>query len=269
MRVSNCTEFSTHLNASIEGRTLPDTAALEMHAAECAACLQLLVEYRLLDRAITAWKSDVPEVDLVDAVLARRAFSQSRDDSGIKIAPVTLSRKARERVLETSEGNGQGNSPLAYLHPQEKIAKQSPDSRSPKGALAALAVAASLLVLVFVASNSNGPIADRQPTHEVLAILETSTTPEAPPATAPDVEALVRDASSAYLELARDAADIFTDTIVLIPEPVLPPRSGDSTENDADQSTPWGQELDPIRRDVGHAFNFLLNTITTDPEPTT
>jgi hypothetical protein len=263
MRVSNCTEFEAYLHAAVEERTCPDEAALTEHARGCAACRQRLDEFRLLDRAVSAWKADVVEVDLVDAILAQHAFNQSQTVEAEPSPPATT--RIASTVPEPGN-NGRTDNVTVYLHPTRPSNLQPSPASHSRGVYAVLAVAAVLMVVV--ANPFSRPESDLPPTQNV-AITDVPTQPDEPVPPEADVETIVRDAGTAYIELARGAADIFTDTVVLIPEPVIPQSAGDAGTNEASGTQPWGEELAPIRRDVGHAIDFLFNTITNEDEPAT
>lgn len=263
MRVSNCTEFEAYLNAAVEERTRPDENALAEHANRCAACRQRLDEFRLLDCAVAVWKADVFEVDLVDAVLAQHAFNQPQT---IEAEPSTATLVKVETTNPVSGSNGRAGNAEVYLHPKRQSNLQSSPASHSRGVYAVLAVA--VVLMVVVANPFSRPMSDLPPTEHVAVFHETPQPDEALHPEA-DVETIVRDAGTAYIELARGAADIFTDTVVLIPEPVIPQSAGDSGTNETGGTRPWGEELAPIRRDVGHAIDFLFNTIASEDEPAT
>ena len=275
MRVSNCTEFEQRLRESIETRADIDVAAFCARAAACDGCQRLWEEHLLLNRAVTEWNSDRPDVDLADAVLAQHAFNVSAANEN----PLTPVDAHTVEMPEFAASAALESRPRVLLRSVISGSAQRYSSRQRNSALAVLAAAA--LVLFFIAipfnptavvnpSTVDDRLADRPPTARHIEL-----TPEIAEVeeTGADVEAMVRDAGSAYLELARDAAGVFTDTVVFIPEQTLPTAgpadASDSNSNDTERSVSWGQELDPIRRDVGHAIDFLFETISNDAEPAT
>ena len=262
----------------IETRAAIDVGAFCAHAADCDSCRQLWEEHLLLNRVIAEWKSELLEVDLADAVLAQYAFSGSLLENAhtIKMPEFATDTKPESR-------------PKVFLHSVISGTSQRSKSRQRRSALAVLAATALVLFLIAAPFTPTAVVnqkadveqlAAKPPTPSRVASTEEIAKVDAigvdatgVDATGADVEALLRDAGSAYMELARDAASVFTDTVVFIPEQTLstafPADALDSNSNDSERLIPWGQELDLIRRDVGHAIDFLFETISSDAEPAT
>ncbi|MBT4865128.1 MAG: hypothetical protein HON53_08425 [Planctomycetaceae bacterium] len=266
MRVSNCTEFEQRLREAIESRASVDEATFCAHAADCDDCRRQWEEYLLLSVAVAEWNSGQPEIDLADAILAQHAFRENEEyaiqptSQDVETANIATSTRLESR-------------PTVFLQTAKTASDQIHSSRQRYSALAVIASAA--LVLCSIATLFDPPtvqeqLAGKMPTTSHAVPNRNMTDDEAAGA---DVEALVRDAGSAYMGLARDAAEVFTDTVAFIPEQTLPTADPTnalgSNSDDSEQSTPWGQELEPIRRDVGQAIDFLFETISTEAEPTT
>ncbi len=80
----NCTEFEARLMQAVEDReslegSFEDEAdpqsqlwqELRARANACPHCRQLWNEFALLERVLPVWKTQLPPVDLTDAVMAR------------------------------------------------------------------------------------------------------------------------------------------------------------------------------------------------------
>lgn len=92
----NCIEFEEELNHRLGRGTHAAAQEFSDHAAHCAACRALCEEMRTLDEAIAAWRTQVPEVDLVAPVLA--AFTMNRQ-------PVeNIGPKSRRRLMAVIAG---------------------------------------------------------------------------------------------------------------------------------------------------------------------
>jgi len=262
----SCTEFEQQLREAIDSRAAVDEAAFCAHAADCDDCLRQWEEYQLLSVAIAEWNSDQPEIDLVDAVLAQHAF-RGNEEHAIQPTPQAV------EAENIATAPGLESRPRVFLQTVKTASDPIHSSRQRYSVLAVLASAA--LVLCLIATPFNPPSVETQLTGRSLTASHPAPNPKMADdeATGADVEALVRDAGSAYMGLARDAADVFTDTVAFIPEQTLPTANPtnalDSNADDSKQSIPWGQELEPIRRDVGQAIDFLFETISTEVEPTT
>jgi hypothetical protein len=67
----NCTEFEHVLQCAVEERSEEQLRELRDHAASCKHCRAVWQEFAVLRQAIPLWKARMPDVDLVDAVMAR------------------------------------------------------------------------------------------------------------------------------------------------------------------------------------------------------
>jgi hypothetical protein len=90
----NCNEFQTALEQSIEDRvSLGAEAARHVEVCGSSRCRMALAEAGLIDRAISRWTAQVPEVDIADDVLGRL---------GREVAPVE--RQPSERHTAAAGG---------------------------------------------------------------------------------------------------------------------------------------------------------------------
>lgn len=292
----NCTEFDERLRLSVELHRPIDDPGVETHAADCRRCRDRWEEHLLLEEAVSEWKVGLPDVDLTDALLAHRAFLHSGEQFTGLAADVSSSdfTSALEAAVETETRSEQADrrdplaAPRAEVKRVERAAELSAEGRravhSGRGVLAVLAVAAVVLVVVAQPFGF-GRRADR-PAAAPIGVADTAsaaainaetealaTKPDTRAETETDVAELVRGAGFAYLGLARDTADVFSDAVALLPtEPPIESRGSapaGSAGDEAGPTIPLRHELQPIGRDVGQAIDFLFQTMTTAEEPAT
>ena len=264
MRVTNCTEFEQLLNESVELRQPVEGSVVRGHIQGCTPCRQRWQQFSLLERSIPQWQSCLPDVDLADAVLAQLAFNRSTEIDDLSPEDAAAS-PARERAAAMPNLHSRNDRPVR-LRVASPVRQNS--TVSGRSMVAVLAVVATVLLLISQPFESG--------TRERIAIVRsTPTEPIEPTASesATDVEAIVRGAGSAYLVLAYRTADVFSDAVALIPEQtLLKPAGTPNLNSPADKVNlefPFGGQLQPIGRDVGHAFDFLLEAISTETEPAT
>jgi hypothetical protein len=270
MRVTNCTEFEQFLKESVELRRPVENAIVRGHIRDCAQCEQLWQQFTLLDQTIPQWKSCLPPVDLTDAVLAQLAFNQSFEINDPSHADVVASSQ-RERSASMPDPRSRNDRP-ERLRAVSLVRRNN--SGSGRSVVAVLAVVATVLLLISQPFGS-GTTFQSNTLEDSAVVRSRRTIPVETPAgeSATDVEAIVRDAGSAYLVLARNTADVFSDAVALIPKQTFLQPDGastsDSAADNANPEIPFGRQLKPIGRDVEHAFDFLFEAILTGKEPAT
>lgn len=288
MSNTNCTEFSRLLEEAVESRLPVDTPALRGHAAECTGCKAAWLDAVLLDGALAQWKTKkmLSPVDLTDAVLFRQ--TADADDrlavinldavrlSTVRLPPVVplarrpLARRPRwlsrrtaaaaamvlatvvcvpllsGRLVSGRLGLRQGNLDMASVplpsapHPivlTNSLTKQTPPTQMPQSSAAAR------------------PVRPKQ-------------VPAKPVADAP-VETVVEDAQSAYLDLAREAAQAVAGASVLVPRP----GPAAATAPAVDENDRWvddvGREFEPVSKNLSQAFQFLFEAVPAEKAPAT
>ena len=293
MSNTNCTEFSRLLEEAVESRLPVDTPALRGHAVECTGCKAAWLDAILLDGALAQWKTKkmLSPVDLTDAVLFRQ--TAAADDrlavinldavrlSTVRLPPVVplarrplarrphwLSRRtaaAAAMVLATVVcvpllsgrlGLRQGNLDMASLplpsapHPivlTNSLTKQTPPTQMPQSSAAAGPVRPKLVPAKPVA---NAPV---ETVVQDTVVQDT----------------VVQDAQSAYLDLAREAAQAVAGASVLVPRP----GPAAATAPAVDENDRWvddvGREFEPVSKNLSQAFQFLFEAVPAEKAPAT
>lgn len=247
----NCIEFDQAIRASIENRE-PDERLAE-HAENCTQCAEIWRIQNALDRVIDQWASQLPQVDLTDAVLSDMwngelvASNRGRRSPESPVLPVVEHSSAPGRVVPWNVGS-------------------QPSPRS--GGWSVLAVVAGVLLLMLRIGmhsddlNSRGDLESGTP----LPHRSASTLPPRPPAA--ELSNLFEETRSAYWSLAREAGDAASSVSVLLP-PRDYERPIDQTEQPSGVFEHWKRHLEPIGRDVGKAFGFLLDAVPGEPSSRT
>jgi hypothetical protein len=280
---TNCTEFSRLLEEAVESRWPVDTPALRGHAAACTGCKAAWLDAVLLDGALAQWKTKkmLSPVDLTDAVLFRQTAAADDRPAVINLDAVRLS--------------------TVRLPPAVPLARR-PLARRPRWfSRRTAAAAAMVLATVVCVPLLSGRLGLRQGNLDLASVplpsmphpivLTNSLTkhtaplsaaagpvrpkqaPAKPVADAP-VETVVQDtvvedAQSAYLDLAREAAQAVAGASVLVPRPgpaaALAPA--------VDENDRWvddvGREFEPVSKNLSQAFQFLFEAVPAEKAPAT
>src|SRR5437867_12178907 len=64
-----CFDFEERLQELLDLRCAELPSELLAHSAACGTCRQLLEQFRCMDSAVVAWRSDCPSIDLSASVL--------------------------------------------------------------------------------------------------------------------------------------------------------------------------------------------------------
>ena len=234
----NCDEFDRQLQAMIENRTVSCDDRSREHASECERCRHEWEETQFLDEVISRWKSDVPEIDLAQAILARMASDsqpeETRRDSAESARRVLVSMK-RGGVLKTR-------------------------LRSGKAVAAVSAVALVLVFFVTVWSPSPRTI-DRDAT---TAHSEYAASHDLHPHGQgyKELQSLVQETQSTYLALTNGATQVVPEwfaKISAIHRVSSPPQTDETGSTWAEE---FRQNFEPIGQDVNKAIDFLFQTIS-------
>jgi len=225
-----CTEFERQLRDCVERRCRL-TLAMERHIAECADCDAAWQDHRFLDQAIVEWIAETPAVCL-------------------------------------SGGCWESNATVDMVHGPLPDGQRRPAWHGRLAEwrmLQVLALAAGVLLMTVPLIHSppqkhrgsdrliSSPAAAVRGTHRATASLDS----------------LLRDASDAYLVLARDALSPVSE---IVPPRVVADDAGkgsaaETLQGDADNPQ-WQRGIEPIQRDFEQAVGFLVNVVTaTPPKP--
>lgn len=269
----NCTGFERELRRAVERRDRSVPTDLREHAAECPRCAALWEQHDVLEHAVAAWKRHVPAADLADRVMAHWAFDAGAERSA-RLVAVDRSQPSQ------SDGNG---CPIAAA-PARTAASTRTVERKPGSRImvaVALAVLAALLSPLWWQPDQppgvGAPrVAQDQPSleatrpepgrAEVADAVVVNQPPPGPREPAVRLDAAVRDAGSAWLELASQAGGTVREMSAFLPERALASALRPDTEPAASREPArWTEtlqrELEPISRDVGKAMDFLREAV--------
>lgn len=260
----NCTEFKELLERAVESRQSLDSSVLRGHAALCSECRCAWVDALLIDRAAAKWKKTIVSVDLSDSVLYQLATERDEDSSR-----VTLTSEFATRVATSTEPS---------IAAPARRSGRSRKWLTRSATVAAFGVLAGAACLAIAVGRFGGPLQSIKPRAIEVAKQSNASEPKLVLAAPTDksraaneapVESLVRDAGSAYLNLAGGAAKAVAAAAVLVP-PADAPAAPDPQFKEKDR---WvdevGREFEPVRRHLSQAFGFLIQAVPTEKAPAT
>lgn len=229
-----CSLFQSLLGQAVESHVDSVSAEVRAHGTTCSnpACCQEWSEYSLLTRAVTAWQSGLPQVDLTDRVLAELFPAQPLSDES---ADSTATPALR-----------------AYVEQSWR------DFRSPtqRPWAMALSVAGVMLLIgtlvVLVPHSPTAEVVVRQRANPVLAPPREQWASRTPASSNVAVQSV---------EWAQKASSVMAQTIVSIPERGAKWVPGESWDAD------WQLKLEPLRRDAHAAWDALLNELPVPNPP--
>lgn len=233
----NCVEFESELQRGLDRGSLGDEGALQGHLRTCEACRESWDRTRLLIEAISAWRLELPDVTLIEAVVAAREsgrLPEVADPSDEELLrPVALTDSLMGRPAKSGL--------VASLR-----------SRRAWFALAT-GVAAVVAAAVFLP-----PGAPQQPLDPDLVQRESKSEPPGIPQFDPQPSINPRGpVDPEFSPLARSAVGVLEDFAwVVTPAPV----AADDQRN-AGEGELWidslQHQLRPIGKSLGDALDFL------------
>jgi hypothetical protein len=247
----NCADFETRLHDGFGSSRLTGSVDLAEHARDCGACRAVWEKYRLLADGVGAWREQVPEVDLTDAVISAfhaEANAPLGRDAGAPVVMPSASTDNRRRRWETA-------SPRAWL-------------RSPRTVSTGLGSFAAILVVAMLLRGLGDAPPERDANSQVAAIpagasIEPARIVQREPKepAAEDPVPLPEPPQSAYYDLAQMAAGALGEMSTLVMPGALPPRPPSEPRSDAAADAGWidglEHQLRPIGRSLDKAFDFL------------
>lgn len=242
----NCADFESLLQQHLDRDLILNDEAFRAHSESCRSCRVAWDQARLLADAIGAWRDQLPDVDLVDAVIAAHDLTRAEMPRGI------LSRG----ILAVT----------SVTHPEPVPQRSLPASATPGTSLPATKRQLRYLLTASVVAVLAGAafLLLRNPlrTTEQEPSIATHAQPDAPPAGTPAIGenevALVHQATAAYDSLAQSAAGALEEfaSIVIPARDAASAAPQKSAENDR-----WidglQDQLRPIGESLGDAFDFL------------
>jgi hypothetical protein len=225
----NCAEFEACLNEQLDGSHLGQAADLAEHAAHCPTCRATREGYRLLRDGIAAWRREIPDVDLAEAVVFGLKHSADR----MQAKPVTaahfptISRQRRRRSLALAISGA-----------------------------AALVIVTALIPVLRRHGQSTVPVVQSAATQRDLAAQNGASIPQLTrrDALQPESDRVP------YYDLAQRAAGALDQmTMLVLPGEGTPQNA--APEPPAERPAGWiddvEDQLKPVGRSLGNAFDFL------------
>jgi hypothetical protein len=276
MSIINCTEFNRLVNEAVESHRRIDAPTLREHATHCDRCRPAWLDALLLEQAVEQWKLSIPSVELAHAVVSHLAaeavheavFVSNRQPQLVVstdfIPPFTGKRPLLGRIVRPSLVTAISGLAAAVLFgffvsahfSGPKIEMPTDDVRSASFLVPEADQPARL-------ANERGPTRIENNIRTVAAARSSITVD-------PQIQALARDAGSAYLNLASDAADAIAAAALLVP-PAESPAIASPAAQSVDEY--WvdevGRELKPVTERFSQAFEFLIDAVPSEKAPPT
>src|SRR5262245_7825396 len=105
----NCIEFERRLHEQFGPSRLDEAGDLSEHAQHCCACREALEHFRVLSDGVSAWREQIPEVDLTGAVLSARQLQQELEiDRAAQSVVVVSDRRRAGRARQSESANTAG-----------------------------------------------------------------------------------------------------------------------------------------------------------------
>ncbi|GAB4140457.1 MAG: hypothetical protein Tsb009_09790 [Planctomycetaceae bacterium] len=260
MSKPNCNKLEEHLKSSVEHRAPIGMETFREHLRQCQSCAQLVRAHRLLETAIQSWRTGIPEVDLTDAIMNQMQQEWEQTSSSISVAAeesphTTTSLKRNER-----SPSGTSGSTGKRFH-----------------GMTMATISAACLLALFTLLNHPGttPTGSKPGELQTLALsnsTDSSNPKEINENAKPEIEGLVRDMGAAYQGLAIEMKSTLSETAELFSSvSFLGEQPGNSRKKEASPdpvpslSNEWTENIKPIGKEVGKAFDFLFDSIPADP----
>ncbi len=175
----SCHDYRTILEQSTEERTaLPANVVEHFQSCSSTECQEIFTEYELINEAISQWKSALPRVDLVAAVVS-------------DLAPLPESSRPQMVGVPTSRSTSRGPSAAAVV-----------------AVLATLSLC--LILMVGALPKNERPLADvTPPAPSIAEHIDTPVKDE-------NVEAELRELGKTYGSWVQGAANKLTDTMTVV-----------------------------------------------------
>jgi hypothetical protein len=240
----NCADFETHLHDGFGASRLTGSVDLVEHARDCGACRAVWEKYRLLADGVAAWREQVPEVDLTEAVISAFHAEANAPRGRDALAPVVMPRASTDSTRRRWE------------------------TASPRTVCMGLGSLVAILVVAMLLRGPGDAPPERDANPQVAAVpAATSIEPAAAVQGAPKEPAaedrvpLSKPPQSAYYDLAQMAAGALGEMSTLVMPGAVPPRPPSEPRSDASADTGWidglEHQLRPIGRSLDKAFDFL------------
>ena len=225
----NLVEYQSKLETMIESKCFDQRSQLEKQATLSLEHQRLWEDFLILEQALPAWQQTMPEIDLVDAVLAQ--FTETPGNSDLP--SVTTDKIARPHRL---------SAPWIWT------------------SLVAAGLLLAIAIPFFANRSEKGPglpVATSPPIPE----------PAAKEPTAPhDLNQLLKNAGAASWGLAQSTAGAMSEAVTLVPVSRSAPQSVDTLPSEPNWVDDINTEMQPIKDQFNHAWNFIIHSV---PESST
>jgi hypothetical protein len=255
----NCLEFEMRLHEQFTPGQLEEGAEVVEHARRCPACRETLEKFRILSECLPAWREQVPDVDLTDAVVSAHELHEKRPltrSTGLVAMPASL-RFGQSRYSQSTVSAGiVARSPLPVRFRRQRAVW-----------LAAVAAVGLLLVAIYFSrpASDSPPSVTQSPAAQVPDAGSNNSpvnlTGQEREVSADDrAAALPEGAGEVYYDLAQKAAGALGEVTVFV-MPVSSPQTMTPRNEHPDRPTDWigglQHQLRPIGRSLDDAFDFL------------
>lgn len=228
----NLVDFQSRLEAMIETRNFDQRSRLEQLSTSSPEHQRLWEDFLILETAVPAWQQTLPEIDLVEEVLAQ-----------LEAAPISDVEKSHAREIP-------------FTPTRSRIRQWS----------ASLLVVAVLLIAITVKFSGNQ--VEKVVPGTMPAI--TGVTPDSPvPAvtqTQPhrSFNQLLKNAGAASWGLAQSTAGTMTEAVSLVPVTAPLPETTEPLTRESNWVDDINLEMQPIKDQISHAWNFIIHSVPED-----
>ncbi|WP_299466238.1 hypothetical protein [uncultured Gimesia sp.] len=233
----NLVEYQTALEHMIETQNFDQRSKLENLAARSPEHQTVWEDFLIVEYTLPAWQQDLPEVDLVEAVMSQ--LSESPDGS------------------------------LEQARPWDDASTQTAQPRSSARWFYAgvLAVAALLVTVSLKIGFDRSELTPSQTISVNTSEIPISPAPPAEKvATNNRFNQLLRNAGAASWGLASSTAGAMTEAVSLVPVTRQLPETADTMPAESNWVDDINHEMQPLKEQISHAWNFILHSV---PEEST
>lgn len=242
----NCADFESLLQQQMDRDLILNDEPFRAHFQVCPSCRAAWDQARLLADAIGAWRDQVPDVDLVDAVIAAHALSS------VEHSRAELS---RENLALATLPDRTPAAPCSVPASAPNRASTRRAARQPRYFLAASLVAVLVGTACLILNN---PLRHSEPERSIANHMPEWESSSGAVAVGEHEVALVNQATAAYDSLAQSAAGALEEFASI----VIPARDAASVApHKPAENERWidglQDQLRPIGESLGDAFDFL------------
>tara|TARA_R110002111_G_scaffold168038_1_gene233819 strand:+ start:84821 stop:85531 length:711 start_codon:yes stop_codon:yes gene_type:complete len=233
----NLVEYQTALERMIETHDSGQRSRLENLATKSPEHQTAWEDFLIVEYTLPAWKPDLPEVDLVEAVMSQ--LTESQDFS------------------------------LGQTRPVDEPATQPLQPRSSARWFYASTLAVAAL-LIFVSLKTSFDRSNRMPTQTIA--VNTTVIPVSPAistekaTTNNKFNQLLRNAGAASWGLAQSTAGTMTEAVSLVPVTHQTLKTADTLPAESNWVDDINHEMQPLKEQLSHAWNFIIHSV---PEEST